>query len=304
MTHGFQVGDPVAYRTKDVHGYQYITALVVRTDQEQKAAICTIDGVHMLIPYSSLTKIKTVWADSHKPVLEDVVKSNLAPQQPTPDDYENLEAVEDFNARVRRLMDETLSTSHSTALAAARDLRALARTYICSSAVEAAEAWEEAGEIIIAARNAAAKPADDPAEPSDREEFHTQLPIQWNEMGETKQLKDQLHRTTARMAELETLLGAKTDENLANVDRLNETRADLSLTTNEMNKLLKTVRELTLERDALLTKGQEVGKVPFPMHLIRDEIRESVKDSIQEFLNPTNGALCFRVTAKYIGREG
>ena len=62
-------GDPVAYRTKDFIGYQWIMAEVQRVHKDGQVSIRTYPAnVVLLIPVGTLTKIKTVWADTHKEV--------------------------------------------------------------------------------------------------------------------------------------------------------------------------------------------------------------------------------------------
>lgn len=61
-------GDPVAYRTKDIHGYQWICATVHGTPAPPgHTNILMQPGcTHIQIPTRVLTKIKTVWNDTKK----------------------------------------------------------------------------------------------------------------------------------------------------------------------------------------------------------------------------------------------
>jgi hypothetical protein len=64
----FAKGDAVAYRTRDMHGDQWICAIVDSHRKTGQVDITTNDGVKLLIPATVLTKIKTVWRDTMLPV--------------------------------------------------------------------------------------------------------------------------------------------------------------------------------------------------------------------------------------------
>lgn len=66
-----KAGDAVSYRTKDIHGYIWVNAIVEKLSKDGKRAHLRTEpgNVALLVAIDSLTRIKTVWADTHKPVL-------------------------------------------------------------------------------------------------------------------------------------------------------------------------------------------------------------------------------------------
>ncbi len=73
----YKKGDPVSYRVKDQHGCSFINAIVDKDedkmddseDNEDQIDLRTAESnTFISIPKACLTKVKTVWRDSHKPV--------------------------------------------------------------------------------------------------------------------------------------------------------------------------------------------------------------------------------------------
>lgn len=65
----FKKGDLVAYAAKDFHGMRYIFATVSRDTDSGDVPLRTVESdVPICIPQHVLTKVKTVWQDTMKPV--------------------------------------------------------------------------------------------------------------------------------------------------------------------------------------------------------------------------------------------
>jgi hypothetical protein len=70
----FKVGEAVAWRTQDIHGYQWYHGTVMAHYQRPSRVSVLVshpsspEGTTMSVPWRVLTRIKTVWADTMKSV--------------------------------------------------------------------------------------------------------------------------------------------------------------------------------------------------------------------------------------------
>jgi hypothetical protein len=70
----FAKGDAVTYRMRDIHGDEWVCAIVDDHRNTGQVAITTTDGIRLFIPATVLTKIKTVWRDTLLPVSRAVLR--------------------------------------------------------------------------------------------------------------------------------------------------------------------------------------------------------------------------------------